>query len=302
MSPNNLSCAVSLLIVMPIVLAAQVGRGPDPVALRHWPAPQYWQPPAGAQESATYAVAAAVTFPANPLVFVAMTPCRVVDTRAAQGFPSAFGAPGLTGGASRTFPMQASTACAIPAAAQAYSVNVTVVPQGPLSYITAYPTGQQPPLASTLNDVQGLILANAAIVPAGANGSIDVFATNPTDIVIDVNGYYAVGPTGPQGPVGATGPQGPQGPVGPAGPQGTTGAPGAAISLVAGPNIKIQQSGSVFTISAPAVGPCNCVISCNDSSHLQGVTGPSGKATDIQMCVNTAIAGCTYGYKTATCN
>jgi len=35
------------------------------------------------------------------------------------------------------------------------------------------------------------VTANAAIVPAGANGSIDVFVTNSSDLVIDVNGYFA---------------------------------------------------------------------------------------------------------------
>lgn len=107
------------------------------------------------------------------------------------------------------------------------------------------------------------------------------------------------------GAQGAPGIQGPVGPSGPAGPQGPPGATGQAtgISLVAGKNITIQQSGNVFTISTtiPVVS-CACNISCNDSTHLIGVTGPSGKATDIQMCVNTAITGCTYGYRTATCN
>lgn len=290
MNPDNLSGAVSLLIVMPIVLAAQVGRGPDPVALRPWPAPQYWQPPAGAQESATYAVAAAVAFPANPLVFVAMIPCRVVDTRAAQGFPSAFGAPSLIEGASRTFPMQASTTCAIPAAAQAYSVNVTVVPPGPLSYITAYPTGQLLPLASTLNDIPGLILANAAIVPAGANGSIDVFATNPTDIVIDLNGYYAEGPTGPAGPAGPTGPAGAAGPTGAAGPAGAAGpqgVPGPPVhtSAVCSSNVlpNLVSSGcSNRTIAFKSVpgGSCN-VTADTGSCSAASSTGPNGSTNAV---------------------
>jgi hypothetical protein len=46
-------------------------------------------------------------------------------------------------------------------------------------------------LVSTLNDLSGTIVANAAIVPAGTGGSIDVYATNNTDIIIDINGYYA---------------------------------------------------------------------------------------------------------------
>jgi hypothetical protein len=81
--------------------------------------------------------------------------------------------------------------CNLPAFAQAYSLNFTVVPQGPLGYLSVWPSGQAQPLVSTLNSPTGAIVANAAIVPAGTNGSIDVFATNATDLVLDVNGYFA---------------------------------------------------------------------------------------------------------------
>jgi hypothetical protein len=36
-----------------------------------------------------------------------------------------------------------------------------------------------------------VVTANAAIVPAGTNGALRVFATNNTDLVIDINGYFA---------------------------------------------------------------------------------------------------------------
>jgi len=68
---------------------------------------------------------------------------------------------------------------------------VTVVPQGPLAYLTAWPTGQTQPLVSTLNSFDGTTLANAAIVPAGTNGSASFYASNTTDLVIDINGYFA---------------------------------------------------------------------------------------------------------------
>jgi hypothetical protein len=70
-------------------------------------------------------------------------------------------------------------------------LNVTVVPPGPLTYITVWPTGQPQPVVSTLNSLQGFIVANAAIVPAGTSGSINVYASNATDLVIEINGYYA---------------------------------------------------------------------------------------------------------------
>jgi hypothetical protein len=126
----------------------------------------------------------------NPLVLVALTPCRIVDTRASQGFPSPFGVPSLVAGASRTFALPSSTLCKIPAAAQAYSLNITVVPSTPAGFITAYPTGQPLPLAATLVWSQGSFTSNAAIVPGGTSGSIDVYTNSATDIVIDINGYY----------------------------------------------------------------------------------------------------------------
>ena len=43
---------------------------------------------------------------------------------------------------------------------------------------------------STLN-YAGTVVANAAIVPAGANGAINVFVNFPTDVLFDINGYFA---------------------------------------------------------------------------------------------------------------
>ena len=59
-----------------------------------------------------------------------------------------------------------------------------------------WPTGQSQPLVSTLNDLTGTIVANAAIVPAGTGGEISVYASNDTDLVIDINGYFAAPGTG----------------------------------------------------------------------------------------------------------
>jgi hypothetical protein len=120
---------------------------------------------------------------AAALSFMKVTPCRIADTR----FASA-GALGLS--ATRTFDVIA-TQCGIPYTAQAYSMNITVVPLGPLGWLTVWPTGQPQPMVSTLNSFNGAVVANAAIVPAGTNGQIDVFASNPTHVIIDINGYFA---------------------------------------------------------------------------------------------------------------
>jgi hypothetical protein len=70
-------------------------------------------------------------------------------------------------------------------------LNVTVVPDGPLQYLTAWPTGSGQPLVSTLNSWDGTVVANAAIVPTGTNGAISIFVTNPTHVILDINGYFA---------------------------------------------------------------------------------------------------------------
>ncbi len=126
----------------------------------------------------------------NALAFYPVTPCRVADTRSANGD---LGGPFLSGGSTRTFPIQeAATMCDISAAAQAYSLNLAVVPRtGVFHYLTAWPTGQPQPAVSSLNDPQAVNHSSGAIVPAGTNGSIDVYATNDTDVIIDINGYFA---------------------------------------------------------------------------------------------------------------
>ena len=121
------------------------------------------------------------------LEFYTVTPCRIADTRLA---PGAFGGPSLDAGSTRSFPIPSST-CSIPVSAAAYSLNITAVPAGPLPYLTTWPAGQQQPLVSTLNALAGTIVANAAIVPAGINGAIDVFVAGKSDVVIDINGYFA---------------------------------------------------------------------------------------------------------------
>jgi outer membrane protein assembly factor BamB len=123
----------------------------------------------------------------SALAFYPVTPCRLVDTRQGTG-PLA--GPFLVGGVSRSFPLE-SGACNIPAGAQAYSLNLTAVPHGSLEYLSAWPAGETQPLASALNAPSGAITANAALIPAGTNGDVSVYSTNDTDLVIDVNGYFA---------------------------------------------------------------------------------------------------------------
>ena len=114
--------------------------------------------------------------------FALTTPCRLVDTRLSGG--------PIAGGSSRNFILTGAGGCNLPAGATAFSLNVTVVPQGPLGYLTIWPTGQSQPLVSTMNSLDGRIKANAAIVPAGYQGAVSVYVSNTAQVVLDLNGYF----------------------------------------------------------------------------------------------------------------
>jgi hypothetical protein len=96
----------------------------------------------------------------------------------------------MTAGQQRSFPIPSST-CGIPPNSAAYSLNITVIPQGYLGFLTTWPTGQSEPVVSTLNSYNGQVVANAAIVPAGTNGEISIHVTDATDVLFDINGYFA---------------------------------------------------------------------------------------------------------------
>ena len=122
--------------------------------------------------------------------FVTLPPCRVVDTRSANG---TFGGPAIQGHSSRSFPLsEGDNPCGIPANAIAYSLNVTVVTTtGRLGYLTIWPTGEGQPIVSTMNSPDGRTKANAAIIPAGTpNGSVSVYVTDTTNVILDINGYF----------------------------------------------------------------------------------------------------------------
>jgi len=79
------------------------------------------------------------------LGFYPVTPCRVADTRLGMGKTGTFGPPAMAAATSRDFAIPFS-GCGAPASARAYSLNITVVPQGPLTYLSTWPAGQAQPL------------------------------------------------------------------------------------------------------------------------------------------------------------
>jgi hypothetical protein len=212
--PSYLVRIVSLQVLTSVALTAQVARHENAVPLKNWSTPLYWQPNQVEREATTKA-APQLQFSANQvsteaLTFIAITPCRLVDTRgAAAGFNgiSPFSGPSIPAAGTITIPVQSPTEATtdttpapcgvIPSIAQAYSFNLTVVPTvagTAVDYVSLWPAGSAQPFVSTLDDPQGAIAANAAIVPAGTpSGGISVYNDGPatTDVIIDMNGYFA---------------------------------------------------------------------------------------------------------------
>jgi hypothetical protein len=210
-----LATLAALLMLAPGALTAQVARRDHAVPLKNWATPLYWQPNQAERETAAGRTAAAQlqvfanAVSPDALTFVAITPCRLVDTRgAAAGFNgmSPFTGPSIAAEGTITIPVQSTaeagsnTAPApcgvIPSIAEAYSLNLTVVPWsgGAVDYVSLWPSGSTQPFVATLDDPQGAIVSNAAIIAAGAPfGGINIYNSGPasTDVIIDMNGYFA---------------------------------------------------------------------------------------------------------------
>jgi len=197
-----------LLAFFPLTLAAQAlqERG---VPLSNWTAPRqvHRSQLQGAQRAATptpkLQLPGGVT--TDILVFVPMTPCRLADTRSGSGYPALESTP-LTPLTPRTLAI--AGACGVENTGflfpgpEAFSLNVTVVPPGgtPGGYLLVYPNPITPiPLVASMTwNPSASYQSNAVISAASPGGSVNVVANNTTDVVIDINGYYAA-PSDDQG-------------------------------------------------------------------------------------------------------
>jgi hypothetical protein len=110
-----------------------------------------------------------------------LPPCRVLDTRTPSGSPPFAGT---------IYVNVLGSGCGGTSASQAYVFNATVVPDGPLGYLTLWPQGSVQPLVSTLNAYSGDVTSNMAIVPT-SNTEVSAFASSSTYLVLDIFGYFA---------------------------------------------------------------------------------------------------------------
>ncbi len=125
--------------------------------------------------------------PTEPGAFVPLEPSRLLDTRAGTGAPV-----GKVGGSGVLDLVVAGLGGVPPTGAIAVVLNVTVTEPGSAGFITVFPTGGQPPLASNLNFTTGQTIPNLVTVQLGANGEVSFLngASTGAHLVADIAGYY----------------------------------------------------------------------------------------------------------------
>ncbi|HKH43183.1 MAG TPA: hypothetical protein VKM72_00815 [Thermoanaerobaculia bacterium] len=122
--------------------------------------------------------------------FYAVPPCRLVDTRTANG---AHGGPALQPSANRMFVL-AGVACNVPAGAKAVALNLTVLQAAAAGYLTLFPSNQSAPITSSINFEPGVTRSNNAVLGLATDGSGGITVKNgaagTVHFILDVTGYF----------------------------------------------------------------------------------------------------------------
>jgi hypothetical protein len=126
-------------------------------------------------------------------VYTAVTPARVLDSRAAgvtSDGQSQGGGP-LAANSTTTLPIAGRAG--VPSGAEAVVVNLTVTESTAGGFLTAFPCGTTRPVASNLNHAAGQTIAAQAVVTVPAGGSICIYTFKATQLIVDVNGFFPAG-------------------------------------------------------------------------------------------------------------
>jgi hypothetical protein len=118
-----------------------------------------------------------------------LDPARLLETRTGLStIDGQFNAGGLRTVNTIT-PLTVTGRGGVPDGATTAILNVTVTETAAAGFVTVYPCGVEPPLASNLNYGINTTVANAVIVKIGAAGQVCLLNSGPTQLVVDVNGY-----------------------------------------------------------------------------------------------------------------
>ncbi|MFN8022551.1 MAG: hypothetical protein U0Q03_13575 [Acidimicrobiales bacterium] len=159
-------------------------------------------PATTAPTTTTTVVGSGGPVPGGAGAFTARTPVRIVDTRSGLGAPA--GMPAAR--SSITIPVRGRNG--VPADATAVAVQLTATDGTASGYVSLVPDAAHLGRSSTLNiDTPGETIANSAIVPIGADGSIVMYTMSPTHLIVDLAGWWT--PTSGAVPAGRYRPVGP---------------------------------------------------------------------------------------------
>ncbi|MCU1388527.1 MAG: hypothetical protein JWL72_1865, partial [Ilumatobacteraceae bacterium] len=128
-------------------------------------------------------------FPAGSS-YAALTPARLLDTRPDQPTVDGLGAGGDTRPAKSVTSVQVTGRGGVPVGATTAVLNVTVTGAAASGYVSVYPCGIDPPLASSLNFVADQTVPNAVIAKIGTDGKVCLYNSQATQLVTDVDGYF----------------------------------------------------------------------------------------------------------------
>jgi len=122
--------------------------------------------------------------------FVPINPRRTLDTRPTEAGPVPAGWVAHEPAPGESVRVQVPADVGVPATGlSALVVNVTATDSIGAGFLQALPTGTAAGQTSTVNYVAGGTAATHAIVPLGADGTISVYTSNSSHIVVDVMGY-----------------------------------------------------------------------------------------------------------------
>jgi len=213
--------------VLGLIACGLHAQGIDAAQLKNWSPPISWQPTTPSEVEAVRVRAASdnritpqMAAPGNGTsygVLVAVTPCRLLDTR--SNMPGVYGSniypayqiwlagsthsisvPSAPLGTYITPGIPSFTPCSLPPA-MAYSANITVVPPSgtTFTFLAVCPTGTPAAICQATTALTGYegnsiatgnIVSNAVVLPVNATGSFDLWLYSQTAVVVDINGYY----------------------------------------------------------------------------------------------------------------
>lgn len=128
--------------------------------------------------------------------FVPLVPARLLETRPAGPGISTVDGRFLSAGlrsAKSTTSLQVTARGRVPVDAAAAVLNVTVTGATGPGFVTVYPCDASRPISSNLNFSAGQTIPNAVITKLATDGTVCLYTTAGTHLVVDVTGYYPAG-------------------------------------------------------------------------------------------------------------